>query len=285
MNITIRQASQKDANDCGTICLAAFNAIADKHNFPRDFESLEETSGLLSHVFSRDDIYTIVAEKNGQIIGSNVLWENCEVAGVGPITVAPGIQGNQVGKLLMEDILGRANKKGFRSVRLVQAAFNNATMALYTKLGFDVQEPLSVLNGECMQIKIPGLRVRPAVSSDLDQCNLLCGKVHGFSRSNDLTNAIDQKLASVVERDGKITAYSTLLGFFGYTVGETNEDLKALIGSAQSFAGPGLLMPTRNAELLRWCLAHGLKIIQPMSLMSYGQYQTPKGVFLPSVVF
>jgi hypothetical protein len=49
--------------------------------------------------------------------------------------------------------------------------------------------------------------------------------------------------------------------------------------------GPGFLLPTRNAELLRWCLEHGLRIMQPMTLMSMGLYNEPAGVFLPSVLF
>jgi hypothetical protein len=68
-------------------------------------------------------------------------------------------------------------------------------------------------------------------------------------------------------------------------VGESNGDLKALIGSAPSFPGPGFLLPGRNGELLRWCLNHGLGIVQPMTLMSRGLYNEPASVFLPSIVY
>jgi hypothetical protein len=92
-------------------------------------------------------------------------------------------------------------------------------------------------------------------------------------------------MARVVERDGRITGYATEVGFFGYSVGETNEDLKALIGVAQAFSGPGFLLPTRNGALLRWCLERGLRIVQPMTLMSMGPYQEPKGAFIPSILY
>jgi hypothetical protein len=88
----------------------------------------------------------------------------------------------------------------------------------------------------------------------------------------------------VVEHDGRISGYTTLVGFFGHTVGESNEDLKALIGAAESFAGPGFLLPTRNSEMLRWCLERGLRIVQPMTLMSLGLYNEPRGAFMPSVL-
>ena len=89
----------------------------------------------------------------------------------------------------------------------------------------------------------------------------------------------------VVERHGRITGYATLIGFFGHAVGESNEDMKALIAAAPSFAGPGFLLPTRNAELMRWCLQEGLRIVQPLTLMSTGLYNEPAGAFLPSILF
>jgi hypothetical protein len=68
-------------------------------------------------------------------------------------------------------------------------------------------------------------------------------------------------------------------------VGESNAELKMLIGAAPAFAGPGFLLPTRNGELFRWCLAHDLRVVQPMTLMSLGLYSEPQGAFLPSILY
>jgi hypothetical protein len=73
--------------------------------------------------------------------------------------------------------------------------------------------------------------------------------------------------------------------FFGHAVGESNRDLQALISAAKEFQGPGILVPTRNAGLFRWCLDHGLRIIQPMTLMTTGLYNEPAGAYLPSILF
>jgi hypothetical protein len=89
----------------------------------------------------------------------------------------------------------------------------------------------------------------------------------------------------VVERGGRITGYASQVAFFGHAVGETNDDLKALIGAAEAFAGPGLLVPTRNGELIRGCLDHGLRITQTLTLMSRGLYNEPAGAWLPSVIY
>ena len=107
-------------------------------------------------------------------------------------------------------------------VRLVQAPFNNLTMALYSKLGFDVREPLSVMQSPAVNVTIPGCLVRPASEDDIE---------------------------------------------------------------AGEFTGPGFHVPSPNADLMRWCLANGLRIRQPMTLMSIGPYREPDGAFIPSVIF
>jgi hypothetical protein len=89
----------------------------------------------------------------------------------------------------------------------------------------------------------------------------------------------------VSEFNDRITGYTTGIAFFGHSIAETNDALKALIGAAENFSGPGFLLPTRNADLLRWCLHNGLKIVQPMTLMSIGLYNETKGAFLPSILF
>jgi GNAT superfamily N-acetyltransferase len=285
MSIQLRAARSDDAEVCGAICHDAFHSVAERHGFPPDFPNSEVPTGLFEHVIPRDDVYTVVAESDGRVVGSNVLWENCEIAGVGPITVDPDTQGASIGRLLMEDVLRRAEDRGFSGVRLVQTPFNNLTMALYSKLGFDVKEPLSVMQGPTLNTSIPGHDVRSATSDDLDECNALCREIHGHDRHGHLADTIRQGTATVVERDGRITGYSSMIGFFGHSIGETNEDLKALICNAEEFAGPGFHVPSRNAELMRWCLDQGLRIRQPMTLMGIGPYQEPTGAFIPSVIF
>ncbi len=68
-------------------------------------------------------------------------------------------------------------------------------------------------------------------------------------------------------------------------MGETNDDLKALIAAAPAFPGPGFLLPVRNGEMMRWCLAQGLRVTQTMTLMTIGLYNEPQGAWLPSVLY
>jgi GNAT superfamily N-acetyltransferase len=285
MQATFRPGIREDAPACGAVFYEAFKRIAEQHNFPVDFPQPETAVGLLTMLLSRDDVYSIVAEMERGIAGSNFLWEGDVIAGVGPITVDPSVQNSSIGRQLMERVLERARAKYFIGVRLVQAAYHNRSLSLYSKLGFDAREPLSVMQGPLLGLQLSGYTVRPATAGDLDACNLLCLQVHGHDRKRELFEATKQGTALVVEHDASITGYATLIGFFGHAVGRTNEELKALIGAAPAFQSPGFLLPTRNGELLRWCLEHGLRVIYPMTLMSYGLYQKPTGSFLPSILY
>jgi hypothetical protein len=85
----------------------------------------------------------------------------------------------------------------------------------------------------------------------------ICHAVHGFDRGDELRDASAASTATVVEHLGRITGYATGIAFFAHAVGETNQDLKALIGAARVFAGPGFLVPTQNYDLFAWCLTNG----------------------------
>jgi predicted N-acetyltransferase YhbS len=285
MSLILRAGKPEDAEKTGQICYEAFKTIAESHNFPKDFPSAEAGIGLMTMLLSRADAYSVVAELDGEIVGSNFLWEGNQVSGVGPITINPEAQNSSVGRRLMEDVIRRSDERGFLSVRLVQAAYHNRSLALYTKLGFNPVEPLSAINGKPLNIKFEGFDVRSMTAGDVAECDRLCLQIHGHTRHSDLLDGIAQSAAFVVMRGGRITGYTTGLSYFGHTVAETNADLKALIGAAQDFPGVGFLLPTRNAEVLRWCLENGLKIIQPLTLMSRGLYQNPRGAFIPSILF
>ena len=267
------------------ICYRAFSTINGEHNFPPDLPQPEIAIGVLSSMFSHPGFYCVVAELDGQIVGSNCLDERSSIAGVGPITVDPAVQNRGTGRELMLAVMQRASERNAPGIRLVQAAFHNRSLSLYTKLGYDAVEPLSVMQGAPIKKGFEGFAVRPAEVSDIQDCNRLCHRVHGHDRGRELADGIQQGGALVVERGGQITGYASRLAFFGHSVAETNSDLQALIAAADSFGGPGILVPTRNAGLFRWCLDNGLRVVEPMTLMVMGLYKEPAGAYLPSISF
>jgi hypothetical protein len=230
-------------------------------------------------------VYSVLAELDGKIVGSNFLDERDTIAGIGPISVDPAVQNQTVGRNLMRNVIERAAGRRFAGVRLVQAAYHNRSLCLYTKLGFETRDTLSKINGTPPRVKFPGFEVRPAVAADLDECNRLCLRVHGHDRCGELRDVIADGRAKVVEHLGRITAYTTGIAFFGHAVAENSDGLKALIAAADDYGGGGFLLPTRNGDLFRWCLGQGLRLVHQMTLMTIGLYNEPAGAWLPSVLY
>jgi predicted N-acetyltransferase YhbS len=285
MDVTLRRAVAEDAPECGRVCYEAFKTLADQHGFARDFSSADAAALLLGMLIEHPGFYGMVAEADGRIVGSNFMDERSTILGIGPISVDPAAQNKGTGRLLMEGILNRASDRQAAGVRLVQAAYHNRSLCLYTALGFQTREPLSVMQGPPLNVTVPGYSVRPAQLTDTHACDALCREIHGFDRGGELKDAIEQRTAVVVEHLGQVTGYATLVGFFGHTVARSNQDLIALIGAAPQFPGPGFLLPTRNYPVFSWCLAHDLKLVMQTTLMSIGLYNEPAGAYLPNILY
>ncbi|TDD43326.1 GNAT family N-acetyltransferase [Saccharopolyspora elongata] len=281
----LRVGKSGDADACGRICYDAFAALAHEHGFPPDFPSSEVGVTALRGLLSHPRFYSVVAELDGKVVGSNFLDERSAIAGIGPITVAPGVQDSGIGRQLMIDVMRRAERQGFPGVRLLQAAYHNRSLSLYAKLGFQIREPVLNMQGEPVGGTLPGYVVRPATFNDLDECNRVCRDVHGHDRAGEVGDALARGAAQVVEHDGRITGYTTGVGFFAHSVAETDDGLLALIAAATEFSGPGFLLPARNGHLVQWCLNHGLRIRMVTTLMTIGLYNEPSGAYLPSILY
>jgi predicted N-acetyltransferase YhbS len=233
MNVILRTGTPADAAACGSICFEAFKSISSEHGFPWDLPSAEVGIGLIRELLSNSAFYSVVAESGGSIVGSNFMDERGSIAGIGPITVDPSSQDQGIGRRLMLAALERAAERPCAGIRLVQSAYHNRSLCLYTKLGFDSREMLSKLDGTPLGVRLPGYAVRPAVEADLDICNALCRRVHGHDRGGELRDGVARGTARVVEHLGAVTAYATDIAFFGHAVAETNRGLEALIGAAE----------------------------------------------------
>ena len=296
--IRLRPGGTEDAKEIGRIIFEAFSEIADEHGFPREFPNVDTGINVATFFLSNPGFYSVVVEDinegSKKIIGSNFLDERSTlVSGVGPITIDPKSQDKGVGRLLMRNVMERAKNKNYPAIRLLQASYHNRSLALYTKLGFDVREPISTLQGKAIQAEIPGRSVRLATESDLEYCSAICRSIHGHDRNGELKGSIKQGIAKVVLTGNKITGYTSGLTYFNHSVGLVNDDLKALIASetstdttaSESYGGPGILIPTRNAELFRWCINNNLRLVHQLTLMTVGMYNEPAGCYMPSILY
>lgn len=285
--IQIREAVPGDTGAVARIMYEAFRRFHQSHGFAPDFPNLEAATGLAASQIDDPNCFGVVAMSDGRIVGSNFLSEGDPIRGVGPISVDPDFQDGGVGRQLMQAVIRRGAKS--RGIRLLQDAFNTKSMALYASLGFRVREPVAVMTGRPRDGLPTGVRARPMAPGDLIAADELARRVLGYSRAVELRSALSRGTPLVLERDDRITGYMTMpnLWLLNHGVAETRADLKALIlGAGAAGRGPiGLLTPTRDADLFRWCIGQGLTVVKPMTLMTRGEYADPQGAWFPSVLY
>jgi hypothetical protein len=161
------------------------------------------------------------------------------------------------------------------------------SLSLYTSLGFEVTASCIVMSG-IPKGDAERVDVRPLSESDLAECEALCMKVHGFTRTGALRDSLQVFAPQVAERDGRIVAYATTLNFWpmAYGVADTEEDMQGLLlGAAEATGEPLALLAPLRSGLFRWCLAHGMRCVKPMNVMARGSYEEPQGSWFPSVLY
>ena len=283
--VRIRPVTSSDRESCGRILYEALQSSADAHSFRPDFPNRDVALLMMDFLLQRR--WGVAAEIDGQVVGSVFVEPGDCIAGIGPITVDPDLQQSGVGRRLMQAAIEYGHK--WEGIRLVQDAFNEVSMSLYASLGFDAKEPLAVMEGAPRGAPPGDVEVRPLLSDDVESCAALCRRVHGITRSSEVRLALERFRPLVAEREGRVTGYVATLELWaaGHGVAETARDLEALIceGAREAGHSVSFLLPIRQAELFRWCLQMGLRIVKPMTLMALGRYQEPEGLFLPSVSY
>jgi GNAT superfamily N-acetyltransferase len=210
---SIRIATAADAPECGRICYHAFASIAERHGFPADFPSIETATQMISGLIAHPGFFGAVATWRGQIVGANFLDERSTIFSVGPVVVDPNDQNRGIGRALMDAVVQRGARLHPPGVRLLQAAYHNRSLSLYTKIGFQVRDSFAAMDGEPLGQSLFGYAVRPATADDAAACSELCLLVHGHDRHGELVEAVTQGSAMLVERSGRITGYTTGIGF------------------------------------------------------------------------
>ena len=162
------------------------------------------------------------------------------------------------------------------------------SLCLYESLGFDVKEPVAVTTGKPRSAPVQGVEVRPLVEDDVDECGALCERVHGFTRANELRDAVHAFAPFVALRDGRVVAYSSGVTFWpmNHGVAESDDDMRALfLGAAAVVDDPiAFLVPLRS-PLFRWSISEGMRLVKPMNVMALGEYHEPRGSWFPSVLY
>lgn len=285
MNVTIRHAEADDIEPCGRIIYEAFAHIDRQHGFAPTFATVAAGVARAANCITHPSVFGIVAERDGHIIGSAFMSEHDPVRGIGPVTVDPVVHARGVGRRLMDTLIERGGDAV--SLRLVQAAYNSASLSLYASLGFEVKEPLVTMQGRVGMATEREIEVQPASTAHLDACADICARVIGLPRTKEIADALSLGEAFVALRSGHVVAYTTGLSQGGHSVATDEAAMAALIAGVldASDASRTFFLPVRQAELFRWCLTTGLRVERPWTLMARGEYRNPNGCFLPSILY
>jgi GNAT superfamily N-acetyltransferase len=279
-------AEPQHISELGRICYEAFKDIADRHGFAPDFPSVQVARKTIGMLIEREDFYGVAVIVNGELAGSNYISLTDPVAGVGPITVDCAFQGRDLGRALMQDVIDHARRNNIARVRLLQDAFNTASLSLYASLGFEVKHPVAEMSFNAA-VKADAT-VRPVQDGDIDALDELCQKNYKASRRNELEAAVRVELSPVLrERSGRFTGY-LIPGIFGHGVAETPDDAVALATQAARLIPherARSLCPLNDGPLLQAFLKAGCRTVKMLNLMAMGPYEAPASVWMPSILY
>ena len=288
MVATLSTVLPEETESVGQMVYESFRDIAERHNFESAFSTPELAQMIVRLLAQTEGYESYLLADGGKPLACNFGDERDEVVGVGPVAVAVDEQGHGFGRRVMEELLARAEKGGFTSVRLIQAAYNLQSFSLYHKLGFEVKELLVNLQGRPSANETIADPVRDYVPADLDACDALHRDVLGIGRRNDIEFFANFAPPVIVERDGQIVAYLTRFPgedtYVTHGVARDEAALRdAIIGTANAVTGQlRMVFPARQAEALRWAMANGFRVSEIDSYMVRGDYEQPLGAWVPS---
>jgi ribosomal protein S18 acetylase RimI-like enzyme len=296
MPIQLIKPTPAHAPQIARILFDAFNSVCITHGHPTDFPSQDLALQVANMLISRPDFLGTLAIDSSrgvpsgtgvapEVLGSNFAMVGDQVAGIGPITVDPACQSKGIGKLLMQEILSQCRAQGFTQIRLIQDAFNRASISLYARLGFVVQEPIADI------LTLPGAApdptIRPATLADIPALDALYQSHTGLSRKTELTVALQSTFPVLLrQRQSQITGY-LIATIFGHGIAQTPDDALALAGQLANLAPEGnhFFVPLRNAELFQKALNLHMRTEKIMNLMTIGPYTPPTATWIPSIAY
>jgi GNAT superfamily N-acetyltransferase len=284
MTFNLVPSTPEHSDQIATICHDAYKSLTDRHNFPPMFSSVGEAKELYRKYFEIEFHYAVTAMDGGVPVGSASIWLMDKVCALGPVSVDPSYQGKSAARPMIEHLLEYAELHGHEMVRLSQRAYNPVSLSLYAKAGFNAVDSFMEMGAPPKPDK-EGF-VRPFKEGDIAHMDGLCNKVYGLRRSLDLAafSALGGGSMLVRDKGNGPTAYLAFGQDFGHGVAETDDDLLALIGEAGVGSGGAAKIhcPLSNGELFRKLLDYGCRSIELHTLMAYGPYEPPNGIWLPS---
>ena len=180
----------------------------------------------------------IVAEADGELVGTGIGSLNGTVGWLGTIFVAAAWRGHGIGGAITQDVIDRLESGGARTLVLTATADGRR---LYAKMGFEVQTRYQVFHAAGLPGGVGGADVRPFRAGDLAGMGALDREGTGEDRLHVLARFATPDTARVTEGPGR-----RIDGFIvrapwggGATIARSVDAAEALITERRRRAGPG----------------------------------------------
>ncbi len=274
MAITVRPATSTDRSATAEVIYYAFHQLDERHDIPAYMNSMEDAEIVASHLYGIPKIYGFVAEDAGQVIGIGFLHDLGEVGmGISPLAVSPNAQARGAGQAILDCMIEYA---GGASIRLLQDAFNNGTLALYSRYGFVVREQFTCVKGSPV-----ASRTALTITRDTDPAGtakLFHRNIMGFNRPSFPRRPL------MAYRGLSLAGFIAPGTEYPYAAADNETTLIALIAEMATVMGAPITVaiPASHSQTLRWMLDRGGRVIRSMNLMVRGPYSHPSGAYLTS---
>jgi GNAT superfamily N-acetyltransferase len=274
MPITVRDAAPTDQSATAEVIYNAFHQLDERHDVPAYMNSMEEANIAASRLYGIPKIHGYVAEDDGQVIGVGFLHDLGDVGmGISPLAVSPNAQSLGAGQAILDRMIERA---GGASIRLLQDAFNNTTLALYSRYGFVVREQVTCITGQP-----PAPKTDLVITHDTNPAGTaeaLHRAIMGFNRPSFPTRPI------MAHRGADLAGFIAPGTGYPYAAADNEDTLIALIAglAAELNAPVTVAVPAAHSQTLRWMLDRDSRVVRSMNLMVRGPYARPSGARLTS---
>lgn len=274
MPFRIRPIEKIDQPFVADVIYDAFADLDRRHDVPPFLADREAAITVASRLFGLTKVRGFAADDNGKVVGVGFLHDLGPAGyAISPLAVDPHAQGQGAAQALLDRLIEEA---GLASVRLLQDAFNNATLGLYARYGFVVREQAAVVRGRPIGT-VKGIAV--AQENDLaGRSEALYRHVVGINRPAFPTRPF------MAKRDGEVVGFIAPGADYPFAAALDEATLKPLIATLAATLDKDVTVciPAAHQETLRWMLDQGGRVVRSMNLMVRGPYARPNGARLHS---
>lgn len=285
---TIRPLQERDVDRAGDVNFVAFHDVALRHGQEPVVTTPADARSYVRHLLTFDPLGGSVAEHDGEIVGMAWVHIRGPVATIGPVAVEPRVQGQGVGRQLVERCMQCAGPR-VPQIRLVQESYNAASLGLYLRMGFRVVAPLVELElghgARVAAVGPSGARLRGATEADRTRLVERDGRAFGAPRPQNVDLYLRRGRTLVAERGTTLAGYAFgiglgALGYLGSASAEDGDVLLELLASlATELHGERTalrtLVPASDRKLVDGLLGAGFRVFRACHYMVRGGGTAP----------